>query len=396
MLKEKKQKRISILLSLMLCFIGIVDSLNNIFTTLLSGFPINTGVIYVAYCILLLWVVIDNGTRISRDMLFLLIVTGILFLNVFVVHPQNIEYMWTGIEDITSNPIFVFFVFSYVGYFVSRRLEDNVIFMNIFEKFSIFTIILSFIRYIGDLKQLSTGPEYMNFSYGLLLPTVFITLLCIRSFNWYRMIVALLGGLLIFVAGSRGALVGGLVSILIYIFFYGKLTSNRKYGIFALLFVFASIVAFFSRQILNSIDAMLSVAGINSRTIELLLSFSFFNDSGRGDILKDIVGELEFLGHGLWGDRVVLDGSYVHNLVIEILYDFGWILGIIIIVILARVIFTGLKHADEKMAIFLCSLFSVGLIKLFFSSSFLEQEPAFYVLLGMSINSIKQYRNYCK
>lgn len=393
MLNERKHKRICVLLALMLCFGGIVSSLDNIFNNFLPGVPLNSGIIYIAYFVLILWVIVDNGAKMSIDMILVLMGSCLMFLCVLIFHPQNIEYMWTDMNDVLANPLFMLLCFAFVGYFVSRKLEDSTTFIVLFERFSICTIVLSLIRYFSDLKLLLKGPEYMSFSYNLLLPTVFVLLLCIQNFKWYRMIAALVGVILIFVAGCRGALVGALVSILIYIFFYGKLTAKKKYSISAILLILTSAVAFFYKQIFDFLNAILSAVGISSRTVELLLSFSFFDDSGRSDIIQNIIGKIDLLGHGLWGDRVALDGSYAHNLVIEILYDFGLIFGILILVVLAIVILKGIKCADEKMAIILCALISAGLIKLFVSSSFLNQEPAFYVLIGMCVNSIKQHRN---
>ena len=104
------------------------------------------------------------------------------------------------------------------------------------------------------------------------------------------------------------------------------------------------------------------------------------------------MSQVDLLGHGLWGDRVILNGRYPHNIIAEILIDYGWILGSGILILLICIILRGLHKANVLMSIVLCSLLSTGIVKLLLSGSFVNQEPAFYVLIGLCVNS---YTNSC-
>lgn len=65
-------------------------------------------------------------------------------------------------------------------------------------------------------------PEYMTFSYNLLLPTVFLMLRCILNFRWYRLLLSVMGSIIILIAGCRGALIGLIGSLILYVFLSAK------------------------------------------------------------------------------------------------------------------------------------------------------------------------------
>ena len=174
-----------------------------------------------------------------------------------------------------------------------------------------------------------------------------------------------------------------MISPLIYIFFFGKLDKRTKYRITILLTALLLMVLFFYDPILQAVSSKLTGIGLNSRTLEMLLNSSITDDSSRGRILQNTMSQVDLLGHGLWGDRVILNGRYPHNIIAEILIDYGWILGSGILILISVILFRGFIKADTFKSVVLCALFPSGIIRLFHSGSFLGQEPAFYVLIAL-------------
>lgn len=391
--KYQKQRVVCLFLSLLLCFTPIVSSLNVIFNVFLGGTSFNTGLLYIIYFVLMVDFLFSNTRYMSKKLLCALVFFFVSYFSTVIFFPQNVEYMWTTADDLLANPTYILLFFVISGFIASFYLNDIELFISIFEKFSVITIALLAIRFFMGFIIRSTVPEYMTFSYNLLLPTTFVLLLCIKEFKVDRAAIAILGICLIFVAGCRGALLGAVISPLIYIFFFGKLDKNIKYRITILLVTLLLIVLFFYDSILQAVSSKLTGIGLNSRTLEMLLNSSITDDSSRGRILQNTMSQVDFLGHGLWGDRVILNGRYPHNIIAEILIDYGWILGMGMLILIAYILFRGLKKADMLMSIVLCSLLSSGVIKLLFSGSFLSQEPAFYVLIALCVRSVGNKNN---
>lgn len=388
----KKQRVVCVFLSFLLCFTPIISSLNVIFNVFLVGISLNTVFLYICYFVLLVVFFFGNIRYMPKKLLYALMFIFGSYFGTLIFFSQNIEYMWTTADDLLTNPTYVLLFFVISGFIASFYVNNMELFSSIFEKFSVVTVALLAIRFLMGFIIRSSMPEYMTFSYNLLLPTVFVMLLCIKEFKLYRAVMAILGVGLIFVAGCRGALLGAVISPLIYIFFFGKFGKNIKYRITILLIALLLIVLFFYESILQAVSSKLTGIGINSRTLEMLLNSSITDDSSRGMILQNTMSHVDLLGHGLWGDRVILNGRYPHNIIAEILIDYGWILGSGILILLICIILRGLHKANVLMSITLCSLLSTGIVKLLLSGSFVNQEPAFYVLIGLCVNS---YSNSC-
>ena len=388
----KKQRVVCLFLSFLLCFTPIVSSLNVIFNVFLGGISLNTGLLYIIYFVLMVAFLFGNIRYIPKKLLCALMFFFVSYFGTVLFFPQNVRFMWTTTDDVLNNQTYILLFFAISGFVASFYLKDMELFISIFEKLSVVSVTLLAIRFFMVFIISSIVPEYMTFSYNLLLPTTFVLLLCIKEFKVYRASVAILGIGLIFVAGCRGALLGAVISPLIYIFFFGKLDKNIKYRVTILLVALVFIVLFFYDPILKLVSSKLMGIGLNSRTLEKLQNSSIMDDSGRGSILQNTMSQVDLLGHGLWGDRVILNGRYPHNIIAEILIDYGWILGSGILILLICIILRGLHKANVLMSIVLCSLLSTGIVKLLLSGSFVNQEPAFYVLIGLCVNS---YTNSC-
>ncbi len=109
---------------------------------------------------------------------------------------------------------------------------------------------------------------------------------------------------------------------------------------------------------------------------------------------KEQIEAITFLGKGLYGDRIVSD-MYAHNILIELLVQYGFILGFLIIIIIIYIIGNGVFSINKRINNLSIIFISSGFLKLFITGSYLNQEPCFYILLGLGMNAIFE-RMKCK
>ncbi len=86
----------------------------------------------------------------------------------------------------------------------------------------------------------------------------------------------------------------------------------------------------FLNEILEYIYEFLLNFGIRSRSIQLFLRDDVYL-SGRDKIYDSVIEEISnnpILGIGLAGDRRIIGGGYAHNIFIEILANFGIVIGV--------------------------------------------------------------------
>lgn len=210
----------------------------------------------------------------------------------------------------------------------------------------------------------------MGFSYGLLLPMLS---LYIRK-NFWSVIASFFMFLMIIALGSRGAAV-----IFVCYLLYDFLINNKR---FFFVFILVGIGVFL---LIPYFIEFLSSLGITSRTLSLLLSGHMDSDSGRGYIYERCIEKLmqfPLFGLGLFGDRVIVNGSYCHNIFLEIAMDFGFPLAIFIILGLFIWIIIRYFHCIPENRVFLVMILCAVLMKLFVSGSYLEDYD-FALLVGI-------------
>lgn len=234
---------------------------------------------------------------------------------------------------------------------------------------------------VFGLRLLTGGYDtedtyFMNFGFLLLLPVIVLFL----ENTWYSILLSILFFLLIVVFGSRGPL----ISVAAFTGYY--IVRKKEYIlliVIAILFV-AGYSAFSSY-----LDSM----GISSRTIQMFLSGDMMDETGRGEIRNILlkgINENPIIGNGLFGDRALTKG-YAHNFFLEVICDFGYVFGgILLLWLLYEIVYVTFYlrgyHKDIFVAM-LCVLF----LPLMTSGSYL-QEPNFFIFIGLLVIMKKQIR----
>ncbi len=219
----------------------------------------------------------------------------------------------------------------------------------------------------------------LSFSYACLFPMLVL-------YNQKRLLSIIISVIIFFEVvafGSRGAAVFFVLYVLINL--YKQNSKKIALALFGVVFIL--IVFPFFLQYIDKLD-------ISSRSVNLMMEGDFWESVGRDTIYDNalnIIRNNPITGIGLYGDRVVL-GTYCHNIVLEVLVDFGLFIGTTILICFSLILIKALlvsKFDAHNIAVVL--LFS-GLMPHIFSGSYL-QEPYFAILMGYCVWLINNKHN---
>lgn len=226
----------------------------------------------------------------------------------------------------------------------------------------------------------------MSFSYALLLPALsFYT-----YHNRFSKLMSLIPIIMIISIGSRGALVAVLIFILMKII----LQKNKFLSLGITLF---AIISFgFLLSYLETFFGILESFGIKSRTLYLLIEQDYTHDSGRNNIYTDVwnlILENPIFGSGLYADRIYL-GYYTHNIILELLLNFGLFFGGIVIIyfVISQICTFNKLNYNNKLIYLKYAI--VLVLPLMFSSSYLQNYNLgmfFGVIYLLRKSNITQY-----
>lgn len=381
------QKVYASIIAYMISFLPLITLVNGV--TGWIGFSTSWDS-YICILILLcmyiigLYLLLFKGTRPRVDCLILLAVLVCLYLSSKVCFPENGKYLFTDLTDFFGNPLYTIFLLSLPGYFFARNLSDYTLFCNIMRKYAYVIVGLSVIVFFFMRDSFVT--QYLSFSYNMLLHLLFLVFYKPqKGLVWHRIIVAL--GVFVFVVGgARGALASFIVCFAAY-FLMTKRHMIKNIAITVTAGCGVSVFMIMKNEILALLLPLLTEMNIDSRTIKMMLASDILDSSGRDGIAEKVIDNLNILGHGMMGDRVICSGLYAHNLFLELMCDFGIILGAVLSLIIVAVIVIGVLRKVKCNQPWIILLLSTGFLKLMLSSSYLDVEPAFYILMGLCVNS---------
>ena len=257
-------------------------------------------------------------------------------------------------------------------------IRNYVIFEKTLYKISITTSVFVIIYCLGYVLGIIYFKGYsMGFGYACLLP---MALLYSRD-NKISKFISFILLAAVLALGSRGAAISFVVYVVLDCIFY-----DRKHLPFFLGICMIVIL------VLPYFIAFLGSMGIESRTLSMILEGEIVNhDSGRNELYASIRNGIvnEPFGHGLYGDRVMLDGSYCHNFFLELFYDLGIIGGGIVCLFVIGFIINVFAKSNRlnkrRLLLFVVVIF----VPLMMSNSFLK-DFNFGLLVGVlaSISSL--------
>lgn len=255
-----------------------------------------------------------------------------------------------------------------------------------------------------SLHTVSWGQYASNFGFNLLLPACFSLYVFMKEKHTVWFALTIVFALSITLRGSRTALLCFVIfAFMYYCIGYMKQMTFNKW----LLTSFLAIISILFVMNYTKIFTLLSFSFPSSRSLRLLANDLNF-DSGRKKIHELFLNELSenpFKFRGLFSDRVFYSfengiefdlTGYPHNMIIEIVFQLGVLLASVVFVMIAYYsvkAFTDIYRSSNLNVIsFVVFLFTTGIVRLFFSSSYLTTIE-FYLYLGMILNKSKKTRD---
>ncbi len=358
------QSALLIMQSVLIALLGIDPEATTLFRVLFTAVPMIVAIFLCFY---------------RRPLLFIgvyFVVISILALHT-ILFPQNTDYIWTEAPRFLL-PVVIPSALCMISVKNTEIVEKVAIFISWVSAVLVFIYVAAFFRGVFIFERYN-----MSFSYGCLFPMM-ILYYCKRPFP---MMISFLIFLIVVAFGSRGASIVFVGYVIMDLFL-----SRNRFRWFVLSFGVLAVVLL--PLFMNSLESI----GITSRTLYLLKEGNLTQSNGRESIYSFFIDQLlnnPISGIGIYGDRIDTGGAYCHNLILELLLNFGFILGsIAVICLLSFIIRTfGLLKGLDRNLYMVFVLYGLG--PLMASSSYLKVNYL-ALLIGFSVLIRKKNKNIHK
>lgn len=391
--------------------------------------------------------------RVSHTVFSTYIIALLLMTFTYYAYPQNRPYLIDGAFNLLgiSLPLLVY----------TLAVRDDIELMNAARKIGNFIALLLGILTVVNLWGTFDGDPYsMALSYYLLFSCIVLLRELFNRASLTKLLGLLLLVLLIILKGSRGSLASMFFFTIAMTCSPHTKLDNRNFLNYAKKGVLLSslcLMLVFNQQIFGAIGEFAKAINVYSRTAviaggdakvrpedklvadekveqsatlsmeEMTLAppaagrpptatqfielppaepseqSTILHLAGRGTMYRavwDVVRSAGIWPTGLYADRVVLDGRYVHNIALEVLVHFGLVIGPVLLLLFAFITIKSLIRADKLQFELLLMWLSMGLVPLVVSASYLHHMH-FWILMGLVFRisgkkrfNIKQVLNY--
>ena len=368
-----------------------IDVLN----VIVRQYSLGNQTIYTSMFYILTLAFIVVRPKISvRDLLILGLIYVFFLINYFLASDTRSYYTSSGMQT-----VYMFFIPFCV--FSVRKIRVWDAFLRTLEFLAPISVMLgAFLLLFLDYRFYLV---YMDFSYAML-PSICACYYFARTSNdnktennrrsvlyWLPTVIGLIE---IVVFGARAPI----IFTVMFIVFYELLRSDRRSSTKFVLLAVTLIAGGLLVQYSNNIFALLGNLSIfrNSRFITRFNANTLFDPSGRDYIgvwCRERISSMGLEISGLFGDRQYCRfEAYPHNIIYELLMQWGWIIGIAMIAYIAFLVIKILRLPTEKRAIGLILIFSI-FARYFISGSYV-QEGKFWIFIVASIAiTRKEFQN---
>lgn len=306
--------------------------------------------------------------------------------------PRNRPYF----EVLYSNFIVGCLPFYFVG--VALRGDDKEIVPWLYKVSCVSIVVFAvYMLFINQMEDVIVRGGDMSSAYNLLPHACLSFYFLMSKFKWRRLALFLLAAVCLVLMGTRGPvlclLVFMFISILLTIRTQKPLVILGMVTLFLMLLLFGSMTDLLIEWAYSIADTF----GLSTRFFDKMLAGNITESSGRSIIRQRItyyLSEYRLTGLGIYGDLIVAQGLYAHNLFLELWAHFGYYIGSLIIIAFLVFISCGvaycikIKDENAKLIIFLLLSYCV---KLMLSSSYLR-EPFLWIMLGYTTALLREKR----
>lgn len=321
-------------------------------------------------------IIIKNKIKFDDILLILFLVFSYMIMSLF--YTENKVYF------LQVSPLIKYFS---MAYFVIRA---DIIKFDELKKWlvmlaRILTVVL-LLSLLSNLDSVRVGAIYMEFANAISINIALLVYSGIIENKKIDIILSVISLFALLIYGSRGAL---LTLCLLIGYMAWLKNKNTKKVIIGL--VIGIILIIIGPYIVVEMLNRLTNAGIESRTVKTMISGEFLASSSRLKIYKYLISVLKdnfLFGIGICGDRYYLpknfsgvDASYAHNLLLELLLDYGVIIGTVIIILIVSILMKGfIREKDVYKKGFFSVFVFISVVQLMVSRSWLSEQNLFVLL----------------
>lgn len=296
--------------------------------------------------------------------------------------------------------IFQVAIFFFIGLSITEKHTDILVFVAhmavIVQVFWQSCYLLGIVQKEASFDD-SLG-EQMELAYQLLFPIIILIMDLSRRISLKNIIYLFVALLLLLFMGTRGPI---LVCAAFIVGYYVLINRFERKNLLKKFLITASFVFFylFIVPITEFIAPLAAHLGFSTRVFDSIIGQRMIDideSSGRDYFYQSVYDSIlnnDGFGYGWGGDRLCTPtGGYAHNFELEILCQYGWILGgIILVVLFVYIIKTYVKCEIQDERNMLFSLFCIGLLSLQLSLSYVIY-PLFFVFIGYMVSLNRRHR----
>ena len=347
-----------------------VDSLINI------GLKVVVGMAFLAQTFVLL-------NRLNKHLLIFMAAAIFIIIINYSFFPETKLYFRSTIVS--------FFTFCMTAYLVIYSINDFDLLRKELIKASYFISVILFLFSIATFLGIINFDTYdMAFGYHCLFPSMILLLEYIQNRKFITLVAILVMIVSIILFGSRGPL-AALVLFGMF-FFIRSLIQKKKYWQVSLISVSAVGLLLSYRYIFIFIGDFMRSQGMYSRTVALLSGETVYLSKRDElyDVLISYIVDDPLTVRGINAEWLLFN-SYAHNIILELLYQLGFIIGGIVLVYIGGRAWKTLtfKELDSKKVFCIVLMFS-SLLPLLVSAS-LWTNQMFWMWMAMCANIAKNH-----
>lgn len=362
---------------------------------ILNMLPYKMDVIILNSIYIIMWIIVIKKilSRVQIDSLFLVLFFVIAWSLALL---SNTDYL-NFYLDIGYRLFFI----SIPSYILVRCIKDYTQLKKFLIIVSVLITISMFISMF--IFNVNEDVRYSQTTGYILLPAAVISANTLfKKFSLMYLANIMIALFLIIASGARGPLICFGMFIATKIVLESIIGIKRMITVLLIGTSLSIAISIYWSNIIFEINRIIIEYGFSDRIILSIIDNKIFFDPAR-NLLRDfsltIILNNPFWGTGIASERLLLSrmmgessaeaiGWYPHNFFLEILLQFGIILGIAILLFFVYLLITAfLKNKDKDMKDILIIFLAAGFYPLLLSGSYL-QSPLFFAFIGFCINAL--------
>ncbi len=335
--------------------------------------------------------------RFERKKLIDIIKVSVPFLGLLVISPC----IFTAYNKVVLSAVIYYVSVTLITMVMVSLLYDPDLMLVKFRKIAyIGCAELLIVCVFGNILHIYQGvTNYMVLGNGSMIYVSILLYWMLRERKWYDIIICFLTLGCYFVFTSRGSF-GALLVVALYYLVFGhtQIKIKTKIIIISMVCVGLVLILFGFEAILYGMSELALANGWNIGKVlqSFLYLDSIFQSNGRlmmwGEAVK-YIGE-QLIGHGPMSSVWLFDGGYSHNFMLDVLLDFGVVIGSIFIFVIVYILIKMLLGKRYRRWSNVCAVLVLpGFVVLQLSGYWYT---SYYIMILIYMFIVAKKETYCR